>query len=45
MPTTIPSITSSTRPGSPSIGDAYFETDTNNYIIYDGSAWRAYNSD
>jgi len=45
MPTTIPSITSSTRPGSPSAGDAYFETDTKNYIIYDGAAWRAYNSD
>ena len=45
MPTTIPTTTSSTRPGSPSTGDAYFETDTNNYIIYDGSAWRAYNSD
>jgi len=45
MPTTIPSTTSSTRPGSPSTGDAYFETDTKNYIIYDGASWRAYNSD
>lgn len=45
MPTTIPSITSSTRPGSPSTGDAYFETDTNKYIIYDGASWRVYNSD
>ena len=45
MPTTIPSITSSTRPGSPSVGDAYFETDTKTYIISDGSNWRAYNSD
>jgi hypothetical protein len=45
MPTTIPSITSSTRPGSPSAGDAYFETDTNNYIIYDGANWRGYISD
>jgi len=45
MPTTIPTVTSSTRPGSPFAGDAYFETDTNNYIIYDGAAWRAYNSD
>ena len=45
MPTTIPTITSSTRPGSPSAGDAYFETDTNKYIIYDGANWRAYNSD
>ena len=45
MPTTIPTTTSSTRPGSPSAGDAYFETDTNKYIIYDGANWRAYNSD
>tara|TARA_R100001163_G_scaffold42426_1_gene32074 strand:+ start:4021 stop:4809 length:789 start_codon:yes stop_codon:yes gene_type:complete len=45
MPTTIPSITSSTRPGSPSAGDAYFETDTKNYIIYDGAAWRGFVSD
>src|SRR6056300_1301279 len=45
MPTTIPTITSSTRPGSPSAGDAYFETDTKNYIIYDGANWRGYNSD
>jgi len=45
MPTTIPTTTSSTRPGSPSTGDAYFETDTNNYIIYDGANWRAYVSD
>lgn len=45
MPTTIPTITSSTRPGSPSAGDAYFETDTKNYIIYDGANWRGYASD
>jgi len=45
MPTTIPSITSSTRPGSPSAGDAYFETDTKDYIIYDGANWRGYVSD
>ena len=45
MPTTIPTTTSSTRPASPSAGDAYFETDTNKYIIYDGANWRAYNSD
>jgi hypothetical protein len=43
--TTIQTTTSSTRPGSPSAGDAYFETDTKNYIIYDGANWRAYNSD
>jgi len=45
MPTTIPTTTASTRPGSPSAGDAYFETDTKSYIIYDGANWRAYNSD
>jgi len=45
MPTTIPTTTSSTRPGSPSAGDAYFETDTKNYIIYDGTNWRGYISD
>ena len=44
MPTTIPSTTSSTRPGSPSTGDAYFETDTKNYIIYDGANWILYNN-
>lgn len=43
MPTTIPTTTSLTRPGSPSTGDAYFETDTRNYIIYDGSAFVTYN--
>jgi len=45
MPTTIPTTTSTTRPGSPSTGDAYFETDTKDYIIYDGSNWRTYESD
>ena len=44
MPTTIPTTTSSTRP-SASAGDAYFETDTKNYIIYDGANWRGYISD
>ena len=45
MPTTIPTTTSSTRPGSPSTGDAYFETDTNKFIIYDGTNWRAFIND
>lgn len=45
MPTTIPTTTSSTRPGSPSTGDAYFETDTNKFIIYDGTNWRAFLND
>jgi hypothetical protein len=44
MPTTIPTTTSTTRP-SASSGDAYFETDTNRYIIYDGSGWRVFNND
>ena len=44
MPTTIPTTTSSTRPAA-SAGDAYFETDTKNYIIYDGASWRAYHID
>jgi len=43
--TTISTTTSSTRPGSPSAGNAYFETDTKNYIIYDGANWRAYEWD
>jgi len=43
--TTIQTTTSSTRPSSPSAGDAYFETDTKNCIIYDGANWRGYNSD
>jgi hypothetical protein len=45
MPTTIPTTTSTTRPGSPSTGDAYFETDTNKYIIYDGANWRVWEND
>src|SRR6056300_1662496 len=45
MPTTIPTITSSTLPGSPSAGDAYFETDTKDYIIYDGTNWRSWAND
>ena len=38
MPTTIPTTTSFTRPSSPTIGDAYFETDTRRFIIYKGSS-------
>jgi len=46
MPTTIPTTTSTARASlSPDPGDAYFETDTKTYIIYDGANWRAYNSD
>jgi len=46
MPTTIPTTTSTDRASlSPSAGDAYFETDTKSYIIYDGTNWRVYASD
>ena len=38
-------ITSSTRPASPASGKAYFETDTNKVIIWDGSAWTELVSD
>jgi hypothetical protein len=42
MPTKILRTTSSTRPISPAVGEMYFETDTNNFIIYDGTNWRGY---
>ena len=47
MPTTIPTTTSTARASltGMSAGDAYFETDTKNYIIYDGANWRTYNYD
>jgi len=48
MPTTIPTTTSSNRPSSPSVGDAYFETDMKRFIIYEGptaSDWRGFNND
>ena len=38
-------ITSSTRPSSPVAGKAYFETDTNKIIVWDGSAWTEIGSD
>ena len=37
--TTLNTVTSSTRPSSPTAGDAYFETDTNKIIVWNGSAW------
>lgn len=44
--TTIATTTSTARASlSPSAGDAYFETDTKNYIIYDGTNWRSWASD
>lgn len=42
---TIPTTTSSNRPTSANVGDTFFETDTNNYIIYDGAYWNGYASD
>ena len=38
-------VTSSTRPASPTAGETYFETDTNKIIIWDGSAWTELVSD
>ena len=38
-------VTSGTRPASPAAGEAYFETDTNKVIIWDGSAWTELVSD
>lgn len=33
------------RPGSPSVGDTLFQEDTNQIIVWDGSAWQTYDSD
>lgn len=41
---TLLTTTSTTRP-SAQAGDTYFETDTKNIIIYDGTSWRGYASD
>jgi len=38
-------ITSSTRPASPAAGKAYFETDTNKIIVWEGTAWTELVSD
>jgi len=35
-------VTSSTRPTSPTEGQVIYETDTNNFYIYSGSAWISY---
>jgi len=45
MPTKILRTTSSTRPISPAVGEMYFETDTKNFIIWDGANWQVYNPD
>ena len=39
---TITTTTSITRPDNPSVGDMHFETDTKNYVVYDGYCWRSY---
>ena len=41
---TLQTTTSSSRP-SAQVGDTYFETDTKDIIVYDGSNWRVYNPD
>lgn len=33
------------RPASPSVGDTVFQEDTNQIILWDGSAWQVYDSD
>ena len=46
MNTTIPTITSITRPTSGlTAGDQYFETDTKSFIIWDGTNWRSWAND
>lgn len=43
---TLQTTTSSTKDSlSPLVGETYFETDTKNIIVYDGSDWRGYASD
>lgn len=42
---TLTTTTSSARPSAPSAGDTYFETDTKNVIIWDGTNWRGYQND
>jgi hypothetical protein len=41
---TLQTTTSTTRP-SAQAGDTYFETDTKNIIVYDGTNWRGYQYD
>lgn len=45
MPTKILRTTSNTRPISPAVGEMYFETDTKNFIIWDGANWIGYQND
>ncbi len=39
IPTNYTICTSSTRPASPLVGRMIYETDTKNYLIYDGAVW------
>ena len=42
---TLNTVTSSTRPASPTAGEAYFETDTNKIIVWNGTTWTEIVSD
>lgn len=42
---TLNTVTSSTRPASPTAGEAYFETDTNKIVVYNGTTWTEIVSD
>ena len=42
---TLNTVTSSTRPASPTAGEAYFETDTNKIVVWNGSSWTEIVSD
>jgi len=42
---TLNTVTSSTRPASPTAGEAYFETDTNKIIVWNGTSWTEIVSD
>ena len=44
---TLNTTTSTTKPtlGASDVGKSYFETDTDNILVWDGSAWQTYNSD
>lgn len=44
---TLQTTTSASRPtlGAGDVGESYFETDSKNIIIWDGSAWRGYQND
>lgn len=43
-PANLTICTSSTRPSSPDAGDAIFETDSLNVLVFHGGAWKAFNT-